>query len=396
MTIEIHGAGFRNKGAELMLRTAIAEIRKRLPEAEFAIDPTVGSYTKRAKLGLRQIVPPRWWMGSRRFRFGLMAQRALSPILTSAPFRRFTDMYGGTAISEIDALVDVSGFAFTDQWGTDPIRDFARLSQTYKKNKKPVLMLPQGFGPFDKPESEEAMSDLISVVDQAYARDDISLRHVRSVAPEPQSVKKAPDITLFYPKIIKSIRHAENASYSCIIPNVRMLDQGKDEWGDRYEDILRCVGNLLHSSGERVYFLIHDISGKDEAIARRVGSAMKSTPEIVQKEDPIALKNFVAESRLVVTSRYHGAVASFSKAVPSVCLGWAHKYEMLYRDFGCPSHMIYPDTTIDDIKEKLRLLVDSSTNNQARRNIFKALTEMSNDNALMWNEVTNRLMEMDS
>jgi len=391
MTIEIHGAGFRNKGAELMLRTAIAEIRKRLPEAEFAIDPTVGSYSERAKLRLRQIMPPRWWMGSRRFRVGLMAQRALSPILTSAPLRQFTDMYGGVALSEIDALVDVSGFAFTDQWGTAPILDFTRLAQAYQKDGKPVMMLPQGFGPFDKPASRNAMENLIGLIDQAYARDDISLRHIRSAASEPQGIKKAPDITLFYPEVIESIQPAEDASYSCIIPNVRMLDQGKDEWGDRYEDILRCVGNLLHSSGERVYFLIHDTSGKDEEIAHRVGRAMKSTPEIVQKEDPIALKNFVAESRLVATSRYHGAVASFSKAVPSVCLGWAHKYEMLYKDFGCPSHMIYPDTTIDNVKEELKLLMDSDTNNQIRRDIFRALTKMRDDNTSMWDDVSNRL-----
>ena len=391
MTIEIHGAGFRNKGGELMLRTAIAEIQKRIPEAQFAIDPTVGPYAKRAELGLRQIMPPRWWMGSRRFRVGLMAQRAMSPLLTSSPLHQFTNMYGGTALSEIDALVDVSGFAFTDQWGTSPIRDFARMAHFYKRSEKPVVMLPQGFGPFDRPESRKAMSDVLDSVDQVYARDDISLRHVRSIATRPQCIKKAPDITLFYPKATEFVRSAEDASYSCIIPNVRMLDQGKDVWGDRYEHLLSSVGNLLQHSGEQVYFLIHDISGKDKLIAERVGRSMKSPPEIVQKDNPIELKKFIGKSRLVVTSRYHGAVASFAQAVPSLCMGWSHKYKMLYKDFECMSNMIYPKICTNVLTNKIKSLIKFDNNNKLRTKILSSLDKMSSLNNLMWEDVAKNI-----
>ena len=64
MIIEIHGAGFKNKGAELMLRATCDELQKRLPQSSLAIDPTYGDYELRARLGLHQILPPRTHTGT--------------------------------------------------------------------------------------------------------------------------------------------------------------------------------------------------------------------------------------------------------------------------------------------------------------------------------------------
>lgn len=389
MIIEIHGAGFHNKGGELMLRTAVAELRERLPQAVFAVDPTIGPYEKRGELGLRQIVPPRWWMGSSRFRTFLTAQRLLSPLFNRWPFRDLLDIYGGVALSQVDALVDVSGFAFTDQWGPAPIRDFHRLVRTYKK--RPVVMMPQGFGPFKNPDSVTAMQRICPLVNRIYARDDVSLDHIQSMATVPQRIQKAPDITLFYPEMLSETRPSSAARYSCIIPNVRMLKQGRDAWGDRYERWLARIGNTMYSHGETVCLLVHDTSGEDVAIAKRVQQAMDTTPDIVQKDSPVALKNFIAKSRLVVSSRYHGAIAAFSKAVPSMCLGWAHKYEMLYKDFGCESHMIHHDTGIDEVVNQVEHLLDDTTNDGVREQIYDTLQELQSVNRPMWDDTVATL-----
>lgn len=391
MLIEIHGAGFYNKGAELMLRTTIDELSKRLPQAVFAVDPTVGPYEQRGELGLRQIVPPRWWMGSSRFRTFLAAQRLLDPILDRWPFRDLLEIYGGVALSQVDALVDVSGFAFTDQWGPAPIRDFHRLVRAYKKRERPVVMMPQGLGPFENPDSADAMQRLCPLVDLIYARDDTSMQHIQSVATAPERMRKAPDITLFYPEMISETRPAAAAEYNCIIPNVRMLKQGRDKWEDRYERLLARIGNTMASHGETVHLLVHDTTGHDIDIAKRLQQAMDTTPEIVQKDDPVALKNFIAKSRLIISSRYHGAIAAFSKAVPSLCLGWAHKYEMLYKDFGCESHIIYHDTGTDEVLNQVENLLDDATNDGVREQIYGTLQELQSVNRSMWDDTVATL-----
>ena len=377
-----------------MLRTAVAELGQRLEDVTFAVDPTIGSYQKRGKLGLRQIVPPRWWMGSRRFRYGLTAQRILGPLLKRYPLEKILDIYGGVPLSKIDALVDVSGFAFTDQWGTAPIRDFIRLAKAYKKKELPVVMLPQGFGPFKEPESREAMATLTETVDRIYARDDVSLRHLRSVSASTGHITTAPDITLFYPDTIQSIRPAEDAAYSCIIPNVRMLDQGKGKWGERYESLLARIGDALESKGERACLLIHDTSGKDVDIAKRVRSLMNTNIEIVQRDDPIALKEFISRSKLVVTSRYHGAVASFASGVPSICFGWSHKYEMLYNYFDLSSHFFgYEEETKNIVKRAIEM-TNTEVNNCVRSNIVDKIGKTKSKNDSMWRKVVSILSKV--
>jgi colanic acid/amylovoran biosynthesis protein len=392
MIIELHGAQFYNKGSELMLRAVVAELGQRLDDVTFAVDPVVGPYEKRGELGLRQIVPPRWWMGSTRFRFGLAAQRIFSPLLKKYPLEKVIDTYGGIALDQIDALVDLSGFAFTDQWGPAPIQDFTRLAKVYKRKRKPVVMLPQGFGPFEKPESQKAMAELTKSVDLAYARDDISLRHIRSVASKPQLVTKAPDVTLFYPKKINKVQPAEDALYSCIIPNVRMLDQGKAEWGGQYENFLTELGDMLVAAGEQVRFLIHDTTGKDVEIARRVQREMDSAPEIVKMESPLSIKEYISRSRLVITSRYHGAVAAFSNAVPSICLGWSHKYQMLYKDFGCVRNIVKHDEGAKTAKDKVKRVLNKKENNKIREKILVHVNEKRDQTMLMWNNIKKELV----
>jgi colanic acid/amylovoran biosynthesis protein len=46
------------------------------------------------------------------------------------------------------------------------------------------------------------------------------------------------------------------------------------------------------------------------------------------------LKAMIGQCDLVVGSRFHSLVAALSQGVPSVALGWAHKYVELLGDFG--------------------------------------------------------------
>lgn len=391
MIVELHGGQFENKGSELMLRTVVSELTKRMPSIRFAVSPAIGSYRKRSELQLLQIFPSRPWMGSEKFQSILRRQKLLNPILGVGRVARFLHTYGMVSLDEVDALVDLSGFAFSDQWGNAPTRDYVKLAKTYKDEGKPVVMLPQAFGPFGNPEIREDAIKLVNTSDLVYARDQTSLSHLHKVGSKGSHVKQAPDMTLFFPETLKSVSKPEKPSYSCIIPNVRMLEQGKNKWGGHYEDVLVNIGDWLSKSGEKVRFLIHDTSGKDIEIANRVRKKMKSASQTVKKKDPIKLKKFISKSRLVVTSRYHGAIASFSKGVPSLCLGWSHKYEMLYNQFDCSNNIIKYTDSMECIKNKLNKLLRDKMNQEVRKRIIKKIGTLKNQNKEMWEDVVEAL-----
>ena len=75
MIVEIHGAGFSNKGAELMLQTTIQELRRRISDFIPVIDVSYGSYTERSNLSIGQTFPTRTHVGSRKFQLNFQRQK---------------------------------------------------------------------------------------------------------------------------------------------------------------------------------------------------------------------------------------------------------------------------------------------------------------------------------
>ena len=122
MIIEIHGAGFENKGAELMLRATVAELRARMSDLELVIDPGYGSFLERSKLGLKQFFPQRSNIGTKNWKRRFTIQKLLSFSLNS---------YGCVSLKSIDALIDISGFTFSDRWNPRPTEDMAILTKYY-------------------------------------------------------------------------------------------------------------------------------------------------------------------------------------------------------------------------------------------------------------------------
>ena len=397
MLIEIHGAGFQNKGAELMLRTTLSKLGTKLTQFEPAIDPTYGAYESRCELGLKQIFPARGHVGASKYSKRLRKQKQFSHPLVSKLFTRLTGQstkgYGCVNLDEIDALVDISGFAYTDQWGTQPTQDFAELTAYYKSQNKPVILLPQAFGPFDNPKNQSAFSQVVENATMIFARDEESYLHGTKVSNNPEKFFKAPDITLFNldtPPLLE----VNSSAYVCIVPNARILDQGKELWGDKYETYLTNAIKKALEHQVKVYVVVHDSSGEDLKIAQRLCQQFSdSDVALMEEADPIQLKKFIAKSLAIVGSRYHSLVAAFSQCVPAIAIGWSHKYQMLFQDFEFDRFLMSPDSSLESFVDCLEVLLNQSENKLYRNQIHQKLEAMHLINQDMWNKVVSILSE---
>ena len=108
MIIEICKAGFRNKGAALMLLSIIERLRATYPNAMLTVVPTApnGSqpFAELTALGLY----PKASLN----RFGV----ELGDVAAVIP-RRLRNRYGLVLDREVDVVIDAAGFAYSDQWG---------------------------------------------------------------------------------------------------------------------------------------------------------------------------------------------------------------------------------------------------------------------------------------
>jgi polysaccharide pyruvyl transferase WcaK-like protein len=395
MILEIHGAGFTNKGAEMMLRAVTSELEARLPNFIPVIDPTYGRYEQRAALGLGSIYPLRTHVGSPLFSWRLKQQRfvaALPKNLVLSIFGReqAADL-GRVTLREIEGFIDISGFAYSSHWGNKPTQDMALLTRYYRKQNKPVILLPQAFGPFETPIIRSAIREIIDNATLIFARDTESFNYLREQSASSKSIRQAPDMTLFYPKK-QTPKAKKRAGAVGIVPNIRLLDRGKELWGNRYFDLLTGIISHLLRQGVPVELLVHDDSGQDLKLAERVRDRAGSRQvPIIREENPLLIKKRISEYQLIIGSRYHSLTAALSSEVPVIALGWAHKYKSLMEEFDLRDYLFQPDIPVEQAIEFVSHALEAGVNEAIRKQISKHLELKSAANQAMWDAVIQSL-----
>jgi colanic acid/amylovoran biosynthesis protein len=393
MIVEIHGAGFQNKGAELMLNTVVGELEQRLPKIDFVINPHFGDFKDRCNLSLYNIFPPRYHLSKSYYIKSLQFQKLIAPFVPN----KLSRFYGIVSLNQIDALIDISGFAFSDLWGTMPVKHFSALTDVYKRNNKAIILLPQAFGPFDKKETRNYFRRVIKNTDLIYARDSESYKSIINLSPQMDKVHIAPDITLFFPRHHQSKIDPQKANYCCIVPNMQIFRNTEINTNHIYFKFLLAIGKEIANSSLPIRILVHDSKGTDLQLANLLLDLYKTEKnqirdvKIIENSDPIELKKFIGESLMIFGSRYHALISAFSQSVPSLCLGWAPKYGQLYEEFDMSDFIISEQSPIENVLAKVQELLHYPNNARYRRHINNRLKDMHSSNEEMWNNVVRTL-----
>lgn len=377
MIIEITGAGFKNKGAHLMLETVCQRLREAKPDVRLCMPLHHDVYYRdRAKYAIELTLrKPEFGRPTRR-----LAQDVICYMLGKSPL---VHMVGLVPEHEIDGLIDISGYAFGDKWLVATTDRFTRRAASYKKRGKPVVMLPQMLGPFTKSGQAGAFQRLSRFVDLIYAREQESFEQAQPLVDQ-AVLRLAPDITIPTPS--QSIPEQETG-YACVVPNSRLCEQSHHQnWGDGYLPRLVVACRHLACRGLHIKIVQHEFHAADtrlvEALRQEIGSG---ACEVIQLSDPQILKGILGGAELVIGSRFHSLVSALSMSVPVIALGWAHKYDALLHDFGIPELIYLAENT----EEELRDMIDSTLN--SREVLVAALTErktrLVDKVECMWTEV---------
>ena len=391
MIIELRGANFTNKGAELMMRAAIFGLKAHLDNVEFAVDARVGQKRNLKQLGLIPILHT--WIPKRSRLRGKIKAYIKKTALLLVPHFIFRKL-GYMLPLEPNALIDISGFQYSDQWHPNKSEDLAQIASFYHKNGKPVILLPQSFGPFERRETKEAFIKALRFIDLAIARDQESYNYVAKITASQKILFKAPDMVMFYNKEYSGqFMDAANSHYCCIGPNSRVLDK-TNLWNENYIKLLANAAQTALEHRIKVKIITFSTNEDDIAIAKElVRNAGNKDITAINEDDPFQLMKIVGGSRFVIGSRYHFLVSAFSQSVPSLGVGWSHKYDELYNDFGFKDFIITPEIAPETVQKKLELLINPESNNAYRKLIQKNLKPMKEENEVMWKRVVETLRQ---
>jgi polysaccharide pyruvyl transferase WcaK-like protein len=378
LTIEIHGTGTHNRGAELMAIAIAERMRATFPDVRLVVPLNFGDHEARSRYGFLST----WEQLPGRVR-AAVTSKVLQ--YTSADFR---SAFGIVDPREIDVVLDASGFAFSDQWGPTRAVSLVQKMQLPARRCKPLILLPQAFGPFSDPEVAAVSRALFQRASLICARDTQSYEAVIELGAPAELVRKYPDFTLgTQPHLVPGVKLPK--SFAAIVPNMRMIDKGAGVSG--YLNFLSRSIRLLQSAGMNPVFVLHD-AFEDRAVIQQMAST-ENQIQVLESADPRVLKAILGRATLVIGSRFHALVSSLSQGVPCIGAGWSHKYTELFNDFDA-AHLLV--TQCEDTKQ-LAELIDSLTEPAKRRiitsKITAAATTLKQQTEHMWSEVESLLRD---
>ena len=341
MYVEIKGAGNHNKGAEMMLLSAMQNIH--CSDIRFVYAPTLCSdqYSFYAPYGLY----PKASQTIRGIKLDVLAR--FIP-------KRIREAYGLVLDSEIEVIFDASGFAYSDQWGVAPARRMARDIKQWKRSGKTVILLPQAFGPFTSKEIRKYMSAIIECCDLIYARDEFSFRSLLELS-NSKKIRKSPDFTVLFRGIVPDY-FDKSLHQICIVPNKRVVDKCANSSG--YLNLMASAISYIQNCGFSPYYLIHG-GDEDYELAASINKLLDIPILIIVESNPYYIKGMIGSSLGLFGSRYHSIASALYSGVISIGIGWSHKYQYLFSDFGFAEGLI--DLNIDPglLKNKLSLMLNA-------------------------------------
>ena len=378
----IIGGNFLNKGAQLMLEIVSENIMRASEENTICIAGmgdiklNLNNNTKFHNLDFAlPHIGSNW--------------KFIPIVLFGSIFKKFKNKYqGDVPLSDIDVIIDISGYAYGDPWGFQPVLNLYILLAFVIKNRVKIIFFPQTFGPFANKYSKKLVKKIIERANLIFARDVYSYNQLIAIQ-KIEKIKIVPDIT------ISSIFHSHKETqifqdkFVVLIPNARMIDKGDDDWKQNYAGIMSLIIDKLFENNLIVHLLIHDKGGEDKIIAKDIARKANNNVEIMFFENPVEIKDYLGRAFFVIGSRYHGLVSALSSNVPAIGLGWSSKYEMLFNDYALKNYVFSSYSKINEIKKCIENLVVVEENLKIRKQLLLKNTELIERVKEMWTEVYN-------
>lgn len=364
----ISGASFVNKGAEAMLRTVQFNLIQRFPSITFFVWGVSGYGREACNRGLIPLQLPFTLPESPFFRFGPLlgkylwclhihfkayrsGMRNILPICGNI-FHSACLKFVQHHTDRIDAVIDISGFAYGDTWGLNYFKRIAPLLFISNRVGCPHIFLPQAWGPFEDIRVRSTARKMLARPNvTAYARDSKSFRYLHGLFKgEKNNIKIYPDVVFGFPQVSRRNGKALLKTMGCegcrpiigVAPNMKVYERAKGLGSENsYLYLLIELSRMaIEQLGADVVLHSNEIykqqlPSDDRFLCALIQSSVNCpehcfmTDDVLTAEDCISL---IGHFDLMVGSRYHALVFALSQGIPCIAISWAHKYKELFKN----------------------------------------------------------------
>ncbi len=371
------GSIWGNRGAEAMLVTSIGELRKIDPELEFNVFSVYPEndvqLIKDAKVRIFNGKPLQ--MALWHFPWALLAAffrlfKIKIPLPKSLAHMR-----------DSEALLDIGGITFSDGRTLQLLFNVFTIWPAMLMGV-PVIKLSQATGPFKKTLNRKLATIFFSKSEKVFSRGYISSEFLKTLHLPKEKVIDAADIAFRYePDYALSDENEDRVSLLeeklmnvqrdgskvvAIVPSSLVLKQSR-KLGINYS--AKLLNMVLSTIDDHVHyvFLPNGTRASSDKVMNNDIIAIRAIRDYFAEELPKdvfdgidwvdfdlntrSVRKLINASDACVSSRFHAMIAGLALCVPTMVIGWSHKYQETLTDFRMQDYAVdYKSTELKILK----------------------------------------------
>jgi polysaccharide pyruvyl transferase WcaK-like protein len=376
-TVATLGAAYSaNKGAASMMQSLVDNLPERVGKLKVVAVSTHPGADRRAyaAAGLDVKVVSQQPVEMAAVQLPLAVLAGLLRVLR-LPYRWLLRAPALRAIADADVVADLSGISFVDG------RRFVVIVYNALVVWVPILLgtkvvkCSQAMGPFKTPVNRILAKLTLPRLARICPRGDVTESFLRGL--KLKNLTPAGDMafTMRVPEEIrvrakKRLAEAGPGPYLTVSPSqvVATYCEGTDT--DYPKIMAEFIDTIGERTGHRVVMLAHSAQldkgvnhMNDLPLCREIAGQVKNRDNLIFLDDdllPTELRAIIAQSDVLVASRFHAMISALTEHVPPVVIGWSHKYGEILAPFGIAEAALTYDelTTADHIVDRTVSVMD--------------------------------------
>ncbi|NLT25995.1 MAG: polysaccharide pyruvyl transferase family protein [Microbacteriaceae bacterium] len=337
-----------NKGAAAMLESAVQTLGTALEPVEFTLlsmypdeDAALNLYPNLRIVDARPLE-----LGVRINTLALVYR--LLPPLRATMRKRYRAI---RALASADALLDQGGITFVDGREKFLLYNVASILPALNM-KVPVVKCAQALGTFRNPINRWAATTFLPKMATIVSRGAVTQQHLDELGltNTVPGADYAFLLELTDAEKAEAEQHFDRAFFDTdrkvvgLSPSVVMQKNIDGAGGDYAGELVEFMRWLIDERGYRVALIPHSVrTGTDKThnndlpLCRDLAARFGPSDDLLFIETEMSsqgLRHVIGLCDLFVASRFHAMVSSLAMAVPTLVIGWSHKYQEVLDMFG--------------------------------------------------------------
>jgi colanic acid/amylovoran biosynthesis protein len=367
MRIAIIGSAFSgNKGASAMLESSVQHLSARDEEARFVLLSMYPDSDRRLNpFGNVRV------MRADPVRLGVLINGAallhrLLPPARAAIRRAVPEV---RALAESDVLLDEGGITFVDGRGKFLIYNVASILPALFLGT-PVVKVAQAMGPFESALNKLAARAILPRMAAIVSRGAITHEHLVGLGLK--NVHAGADLAFTLEVGPDDVAAAESAVDPAFFadgdvvgfsPSAVLAKSAAARGEDYVGQVVAQIDHITQTLGRKVFLVAHSarahtdkVHNNDLPLCREIAARVADPGRVLFVDDELSsqsLRHLISRCDVFVASRFHAMVSSLSTEVPTLVIGWSHKYREVLDMFGQSRFAVGHKELTDDVFRSL-------------------------------------------